>query len=383
MLRILAIEPYYGGSHKAFLDGYRAHSRHQVELLAMAPHKWKWRMRGAALHLAGLLEGREADVILASDYLDLAALAGLRPWHLGHVPLAAYFHENQLTYPLPEGQERDYHYGFTNITTCLAADRVIFNSRYHLDSFLEAAAGLLRRMPDCVPEGLAERIRERSLVIPVGVDLEGIDSLRAEAAPRGGPLRILWNHRWEFDKCPEAFFEAVGRLEEAGCQFELAVVGQSFRTYPPAFDQARRRFAQRLRAFGYLEDRRDYLRLLLESDVVVSTAIHEFFGVAILEAIYAGCMPLLPRRLSYPELMPPHLHSAHLYRTPDELFDRLRRWAESPEEARSMDLRAAAAEFGWDRIAPRLDAALEELAEGEQPGAPPYGGALPRGGSDA
>ena len=363
MLRILAIEPYYGGSHKAFLDGYRAHSRHELELLTMPARKWKWRMRGSALHVACLLEGLDADAILASDYLDLAALAGLRAWHLGHIPRAAYFHENQLTYPLPEGQDRDYHYGFTNITSCLAADRVIFNSRYHLESFLDAAADLLRRMPDCVPDGVTGRIRDRSLVIPVGADLEGIDRLRLTAEPRRGPLRILWNHRWEFDKAPDAFFEAAARLDAAGCEFELVVTGQTFRTQPAVFDEARQRFARRLRAFGYIEDRQDYLRALLESDVVVSTAIHEFFGLAVVEAVYAGCVPLLPARLSYPEILPAHLHSAHLYNTPDELFERLRRWAERPEAVRAMDLRDAVREFGWDRVAPRLDAVMEELAE--------------------
>jgi len=363
-LNILAIEPYYGGSHKAFLDGYAAHSRHRVELLTMPARKWKWRMRGAALRLAEMLPASGVDAILASDYLDLAALAGLRPCLMSTVPKAVYFHENQLTYPLPDEDERDYHYGFTNITTCLAADRVIFNSRYHLESFLEAADKLIRRMPDCLPEGVPERIRERSAVIPVGVDLDSIDRLRADAAPRSGPLRILWNHRWEFDKGPEAFFDAMARLEEEGGAFELAVVGQEFRVRPPVFDRARERFAPRLRAFGYVESREDYLRLLLESDVVVSTASHEFFGIAVVEAVYAGCVPLLPDGLSYREILPPRLHPAHLYRTQQELLTRLSHWAAHPGEVRSMNLRDEMRRFGWERVAPLLDDAMEQTKAG-------------------
>ena len=34
-MRILLIEPYCGGSHKAWAEGYVAHSRHDVALLAL------------------------------------------------------------------------------------------------------------------------------------------------------------------------------------------------------------------------------------------------------------------------------------------------------------------------------------------------------------
>ncbi len=364
MLTVLVIEPYCGGSHKAFVEGYRAHSRHRVQVLGMPARKWKWRMRGAVLRLADLLPEGRVDAILASDYLDLAALTGLRPRRMSRIAKAVYFHENQLTHPLPNEADRDYQYGFTNITTCLAAERVIFNSRYHLESFLAAVGRLLRRMPDCLPERVPERIRERALVIPVGVDLESIDRARPAAGPRRGRLSVLWNHRWEFDKGPERFFEVMERLDKDGCDFELAVVGQTFRSRPAVFERARKRLGHRLRAFGHVESREDYLRLLLESDVVVSTAAQEFFGISVVEAIYAGCLPLLPDGLSYREILPPHLHGTHLYRTPEELFNRLRRWAARPEEARVVDLRAEVRRFGWDCVAPRLDATLEEMCAG-------------------
>ena len=56
---------------------------------------------------------------------------------------------------------------------------------------------------------------------------------------------------------------------------------------------------------GFEPDRRRYLRRLAACDWVLSTAVHEFFGVAVVEALLAGCLPWLPDRLSYPELLPP------------------------------------------------------------------------------
>jgi glycosyltransferase involved in cell wall biosynthesis len=361
VLDVLFIEPYFGGSHRAFAEGYRRTSRHRIELLTMPACKWKWRMRGGALYLADRLPATPPDVLLVSDFLDLATLTALRSHPVAKLPTVAYFHENQLTYPVREGEERDFQFGITNMTTCLAADRVLFNSSFHRQSFLDATDELLHTMPDCVPDGVAERIRDCSEVIPVGVDLAPIDELRPQAAPPDGPLRILWNHRWEFDKAPEAFFRVIERLENVGLDYELAVAGQSFRSAPDVFQWARRQFAHRTRVFGTVPSREQYLRLLLESDVVVSTAIHEFFGIAVVEAVYAGCSPLLPRRLSYPELIPDDAHATCLYGTEDDLFDRLRQWALHPEKARQVDLRAAMVRFDWKKIGPRLDGALERL----------------------
>jgi hypothetical protein len=59
---------------------------------------------------------------------------------------------------------------------------------------------------------------------------------------------------------------------------------------------------------------------------VVSTAIQEFFGIAVVAAIYCRCFPVLPRRLAYPEVTPEASHEACLYDDFQGLVDRLR-WA--------------------------------------------------------
>ncbi len=81
-LKILALEPYYGGSHKAFLDGWTAFSRHKWTLLTLPPRKWKWRMRHSAVTLANQTAekvgaGERWDVLFCSDMLNLAEYKGL------------------------------------------------------------------------------------------------------------------------------------------------------------------------------------------------------------------------------------------------------------------------------------------------------------------
>jgi glycosyltransferase involved in cell wall biosynthesis len=52
--------------------------------------------------------------------------------------------------------------------------------------------------------------------------------------------------------------------------------------------------------------REEYLTRLEESQFVLSTAQQETFGYAVLEGLALGCFPVVPDRLSYPELYPNH-----------------------------------------------------------------------------
>ena len=220
MARILALEPWYGGSHRNFLDGLVEHSRHEYQTITMAARFWKWRMQGGAVSLARKTRevveaGFKPDVLFASDMVNLPAYLALTRDLVPDVPVVVYFHENQLTYPLPDGSERDFTYGYINYLSCLAADRVVFNSAFHRDQFLEALPLLLRAFPDYTHLHSVNRIREKSEVLHLGIELERHDLYRdpvARAArERSGVMTVLWNQRWEYDKNPEGFFRLMNR----------------------------------------------------------------------------------------------------------------------------------------------------------------------------
>ncbi len=334
-MNILALEPWYGGSHRNFLDGIRKHSRHAFHTITMTSRFWKWRMHGGAVTLSRKAEqalqgGFRPDLILATDMVNLPAFLALTRRHFADVPVLYYLHENQLTYPLPEGRERDYTYGYINYLSCLAADRVVFNSRFHYEEFMEALPVLLRRFPDYTHLHTVQEIRARSSVLHLGLDLGAHDRFRAAYPPHQWgpgmkPPIVLWNQRWEYDKNPGAFFRLMNRLDDAGFSFRLILAGEHFEEQPYEFERAFERYAERILHYGYAEDFEEYSRLLHRADLVVSTSNHEFFGLAILEAIYCGCHPLLPNRLSYPELIPaslhrPLLHAPVLYDDEEALF---------------------------------------------------------------
>ncbi len=302
-MKILVLESYYGGSHKAFLDGWQKHSEHAFTLLTLPPNKWKWRMRHAAITFAqqvnSLVEqGGQWDVLFCSDMLNLAEFRGLADESVRTLPTVVYFHENQLTYPVQVESERDYQYCMTNITTAVAADAVWFNSAFHRDEFLEAIGAFLKRMPDYQPMEVIETIRVKSSIHPPGIyPIEGTHQ------PADGPVRVLWAARWEHDKNPEDFFAAMKVLKAKGVDFRLNVIGEQFRDQPAVFDEARKYFSEHIDRWGYQSSRAEYEKALFDSDIVVSTANHEFFGIGMLEAIAAGCRPLLPKRLAYPAII--------------------------------------------------------------------------------
>lgn len=361
---VLLLEPFYGGSHRAFTDGLKRTSRHRVECLTLPDRFWKWRLRGAAIVLADRIASLSVspDIILASDMLSVADLKAL----LGSdaPPVLLYMHENQLTFPVPEGARADYQFAFTNVTSCLAADRVLFNSEFHRQDFLDALPGLFKMMPDCRPKKVPERIRAKSEVIPLGCDVSFFGHLRNPRASSGS-ITIVWNHRWEFDKVPEVFFEMMYRLQGDMLPFKLIVCGESSQVKPKVFLEARRRLGRRVVHFGYEPSRARYARLLGQSDVVVSTAIQENFGLSVIEAVVAGCYPLLPRRLSYPEILPRACHKDHLYEDEEELYRRLRGILKNglPSGFDRERLLEHFSRYDWEAVAPLYDDLLDRLAD--------------------
>ncbi len=361
-MHISLIEPYYGGSHRAWADGYAASSTHRVSLVTHPARFWKWRMHGAFLTLADQLaidveRNGLPDVILASSMMDVAAFAGAVRRIVPGVPIAVYFHESQFTYPLSPADRVDFTYQMKNWSSAAVADLVIFNSRYHRDVFHDEALGFLNAFPEDKHVHKVEDVIDASIVLPVGVELSAFAVDRPVVED---PPLIVWNQRWEHDKGPAELMEIVQGLIGSNVDFMMAMCGEVFVSVPPQFAEITDLLGDRLIHEGWATQVR-YAELLLGASVVLSTAEQEFFGIGVVEAIAAGAHPVLPDRLVYPERIEAlgADPATTLYATVDNAVDLIVQALDAPVDD---SLRAATAMYDWSTVAPRYDSALERLS---------------------
>jgi len=366
MSHIVLLDAYHRGSHRRWAEDAAAlwrRSGHEVTVLTLPGRHWKWRMHGAAAAFAQRIAeqwaGPEPDALVVTEMLDAAALRGLLPPGWRTVPLAVYFHENQLVYPWSPADPdvdagRDRTYGWINAASALAADQVWFNSQYHRDAFLGALEPFCSAFPDAVPKALLKRLPDRSRVVYPVVSGAAFQGPRPDRAP-DAPVQLIWNHRWEYDKAPEQFFAVVEALEERGIPFTLAVLGEQFSHAPEVFEQARARWGDRLVAWGAV-DREAYVRILLDSDVIVHAPLQEYFGYSVVEALHAGCHPVLGAGRVYDE----YAGDFAKWRTPAEAAAAIV-WAFEEGFPQRERARRAAAAFEPDRLIGTYEAAVVDL----------------------
>ncbi|KAF7656164.1 hypothetical protein LDENG_00045700 [Lucifuga dentata] len=382
---VLLVEAFHGGSHQQLMELLQE-KLHGCVSVTLPAKKWHWRARTAALRfMQNIPASASYRVLFTSSVLNLCELVALRP-DLAPLKKVLYFHENQLVYPVRKDQERDFQYGYNQVLSCLVADVVVFNSHFNMESFLSSISSFMKRIPDQRPKNLEQLIRPKCEVLHFPVQLpdvtrflpkhkllrqpvkvshvdditelqeqqqlgvDGPQSPRPQQDPRNQdqqdphqsccesrtqqrpeeevkPLHIVWPHRWEHDKNPELFFSTVLKLKEKRLNFHLSVIGETFTEVPGIFAEARTLLERHVLHWGFLPSKEDYLSVLCQADVVVSTASHEFFGVAMLEAVHCGCYPLCPNALVYPEIFP----AEYLYATPEQLCKRLQGFCRKPD----------------------------------------------------
>lgn len=251
-MKLIIIEPFYGGSHQVLLDQLIPEVNtvfEYVHTVTLSAKKWHWRARVSPLQVLALIP---KDVtfthLLTSSVMPLAELLGLCP-SLVTCKKIIYFHENQLVYPIQEVKTRDVQYGYNQITACLAADKILFNSEWNKTSFLDNIPKLLKLIPDYRPKNIPEQIDLKSVVVYFPIEIPDVPVEQLDN--HTGVPHIVWAHRWEHDKNPQLFFDSIATIEG---DFQLSVLGESYAEKPDCFDIAKDRFASKIVHWGFLQE---------------------------------------------------------------------------------------------------------------------------------
>lgn len=97
---------------------------------------------------------------------------------------------------------------------------------------------------------------------------------------------VVFPHRLAPEKCPEMFDEVAARLAPDYPEWEFLATKKVWTT------------------------KADYYRLLCNATIAVSCAQQETWGIAMQEAVIAGCVPVVPAALSYDEMYGDHFKYA-------------------------------------------------------------------------
>ena len=88
------------------------------------------------------------------------------------------------------------------------------------------------------------------------------------------------------------------------------------------------------------------------------TSNQEFFGASVMEAIYCNTWPILPNRLTYPELIPSKFHQDHIYQDNVDLFKKIKWAINNIKIIRNSEISKAAKKYNWSEMVKVYDLAF-------------------------
>ena len=109
----------------------------------------------------------------------------------------------------------------------------------------------------------------------------------------------------------------------------------------------------------------EYCQWLSKSDILPVTSIQDFFGISIIEAVSSGVFPILPNRLSYPELFEDVEFNAKLfYQSDKELKNKITETLNNLSQIQNEKLylqKYVKNKYDWSIIASSYDTAFQRL----------------------
>ena len=97
------------------------------------------------------------------------------------------------------------------------------------------------------------------------------------------------------------------------------------------------------------------------ADILPVTSIQEFFGISVLEAIYCKTYPLLPNRLTYPELFNYNMNKEIFYENKNDLKGNLINLITNKKILNTNKYRKIVTESKWEKIIIQYDTIFQNI----------------------
>ena len=129
------------------------------------------------------------------------------------------------------------------------------------------------------------------------------------------------------------------------------------------FVEAKKRLGDKIIQYGYADSFEGYAEWLWRADILPVTSIHDFFGASVVQAMNCETIPLLPKRLSYPEHIPEKSHDRFFYDDSEDLLARLRGLILNTPTTDKQEVRDYVTHYGWETQISRYDDLFESLIQ--------------------
>jgi hypothetical protein len=93
------------------------------------------------------------------------------------------------------------------------------------------------------------------------------------------------------------------------------------------------------------------------------TSIHDFFGASVVQAMYCETIPLLPKRLAYPEHIPGQANAQFFYNDENDFLSRLRHLLTTTTKTDKIEIRNFVSHYDWQRQITDYDTLFDNLIE--------------------
>ena len=210
----------------------------------------------------------------------------------------------------------------TDLANLLCLDRILVVSHYFRQVLLEHIGAFS-------PVAAAE-VDRRIAVTGLPINIELLD--RYYTSTQADKVQIVFNHSPTPGKAPEVFLRVI---EQILAQHDVRlVVTRRFDAESPGREQLQHLqdcYGDRV-TIGNTMSLADYYQTLWQSDIQISTALHESFGISTLEAMYTRNSCILPNRQSYPEIT----DNTNLYQSEQQLLEMLTHYIQDQQACRQM-----------------------------------------------